>query len=152
MCGFNCLNYTMNCYDSVEYQYLPEPFIVLTLCGNWCPVNCSEKRKQIYKLFSIFILFLGILLFVEILIKTIATVGTNEFLLENLLTVIVFTVGLYKKINLLYSRQNIIAFINNYVDNEWYKPQSISEIDIYRKMKLKIRLDNVLFCIKKFIF
>ncbi|XP_011503365.1 PREDICTED: odorant receptor 94a-like [Ceratosolen solmsi marchali] len=129
----------MHFYNSIEYHYLPIPFAILTICGTWCPENFSTISKQIYKLFTIVSVFLGIILFVEILIDVILSNGTIYFKLDNIFAVLVFSVGLYKTINVLCYRSMILSFITDYVDNQWYRPRNVKEIGIQQNMKSKTR-------------
>ena len=129
----------MKIADSIEHHFLPVPFTVLTLCGTWCPENWSRKAKRIYKCFTATVLILGIILFLETFANIVFTIGTEKFNLENVFAMNVFAIGIFKKINIINSRQEVIEFFRNYVDHEWYKPQNLIETIICRKIASETR-------------
>ncbi|OXU25581.1 hypothetical protein TSAR_001224 [Trichomalopsis sarcophagae] len=121
----------MKFQDSIEYQLLPIPFMVLTLCGTWCPENWAKNRKRIYKCVTTVLVCLGIILLVEMLVFIIIKSGKDNIDLENIFATICIAVGLYKKINILYHRPKLMNFISNYTKNEWNKPKNFEEATIH---------------------
>nr|QGW50380.1 odorant receptor 53 [Chouioia cunea] len=121
----------MDFQKSVEHQLFAIPFTVLTLCGAWCPENWSHENKRIYSVYTCFIMILGIIFFTEMMINIVLTFNSDNFNMENIFTAIVVGVGIYKKINVLLYRANIMNFINEYATNQWYKPRNIEETAIY---------------------
>ena len=129
----------MKFQDSIEYRVLPIPFTVLTLCGTWYPENWPAKQKRIYSLITMLLLVLGVILFIEITIKIILIKKTDDFNLENVFAAIVFAVGIYKKINILYFRPKLIDLISDYCNNEWCQPKNFEEAMIHLKVQEETR-------------
>lgn len=134
----------MEFQKGVEYQLFSIPFTVLTLCGAWCPENWSKKEKSLYSIYTIVIMLLGIVFFSEIMINIVLTANTDNFNMENIFTAIVVGVGIYKKVNVLLFRTNIMNFINKYATKQWHKPVNLEESIIFSENLSERRLSTLM--------
>lgn len=119
-------------FDSLEYKVLPVPFHVLTLCGLWCPDLRESWLRQVYLVFTYFIVSAELILTVEVIIKLIVIIYINEFELDVFFITTSLINGLYKGLNILRNRNHIVNLLTKGYDKRWRVPRDDLEKQILK--------------------
>ena len=136
----------------LEYRVMPIPFLILTTLGIWYPEYWPTYKKNIHKIYRIFIQMCGIVLCCQLVIFIILSAGSINFNLDNAFVVSAMINGAYKASKLLSSKKDILYFIKYFYDDEWQIPRDSREAEIMNNMNSKTRYLFKKFFINYFFF
>lgn len=122
---------------TLEHQVLPVPFHILTLWGIWCPEHVQPRIRCFYSVFTYFVIISDILLTTEVFIHLIVIIHNKEFELDVFFIFTSLMNGLYKALNILLTRKQIVKLLMKGFEDRWRFPRDDLEKKILQNYKFE---------------
>jgi hypothetical protein len=108
------------------------PFHIISLCGLWCPVHWTLRKKAAYNLFTFVSVALTCFFFMSQFSLFFLTEFNFKFMSEIMYTLLTTLTICIKQICFLIRKSNIMNITNMLLKN-WCIPRNLKEISILQK-------------------